>query len=50
MYVESDPTWEEALTKDDIGVDDIGITEEFRSWWHIELEGGDDDGEGRHIR
>jgi len=49
VYAKLDPTQEEALTEDDTRVDDIYITEEFSAWWYIELEGGDDDGEGRQV-
>lgn len=49
VYAKLDPTQEETLTKDDTIVDDVGIIKEFRTLWHIELEGDDDDGEGRHV-
>lgn len=34
--------------EDDTGVDDVGVTKEFSTQWHIELE-DDDDGEGIHV-
>lgn len=33
VYVESNPTHEEALIEGDTGVDDIGVSKEFNAWW-----------------
>jgi len=46
VYVEPDPTQEEGLLEDDIGEDDVGVSEAFSAWWQVELEEGDDGLEG----
>lgn len=49
VYVELNAMQKEVLIEDDTKVDDVGVIEEFNTWWSIELEEGDGDMEGRCI-
>jgi len=33
VYAKLDPTQEEVLVEDDTAEDDVGVTEEFDTWW-----------------